>query len=232
MKQIKFLPCSEEVFLAVPPPIPAKKIIPEWYKKSPTFDATKPEFVGTGKEVKNLGLKRCMPFLDAITSGYFQTTWCDIYVENKGGEITVRTASGPDILLAREESYLPIGDEFYKIEFTWKTPWLPKVDKGFSVMFSHPNNRTDLPFYTLTGIIDSDIFYHTPKGNLPFYIKKGFTGLIPAGTPMYQMIPIKRESWESVNEEYTTNIRKTFNESFRKFWGFYKDNFWIKKEYY
>lgn len=231
VKNIEFIPCSETVPLVVPSPIPAKKFIPEWYKSAPVFDPKKPDFAGPGKEVKNLGIKRCMPFLDALTAGYIQTTWCDIYIESSNGAITVRSASGPDIILARESSHVDMGPDFYNIEFTWKTPWLPKLESGYSVMLSHPVNRFDLPFITLTGIIDSDVFYHTPSGNLPFYIRKGFSGLIPEGTPMYQIIPIKRDSWKSSVVEYDNAIKKNFNESFKKFWGFYKNNFWNKKEY-
>jgi hypothetical protein len=32
---------------------------------------------------------------------------------------------------------------------------------------------------------------------MPFFLIKGFTGVIPAGTPYAQLIPFKRENWES-----------------------------------
>jgi hypothetical protein len=230
--KIKFLPASKEVTMCVEHPVTAKKMIPDWYKKAPTFDVNKPEFVGTGKEVKNLGLKRCMPFLDAITAGYIQTTWCDMYVENNNGELIIRSASGPDLFIARETTSVSVGEGYYEIEFAWKTPWLPELPKGFSALICHPINRLDLPFYTLSGLVDFDVFSHTPGGNISFFIKKGFTGLIPLGTPMFQIIPIKRETWISETAPFTEKLQKKYNLSFKKFWGFYKDNFWVKKEYY
>lgn len=230
--KIKFLPASKEVTLCVEPPVTAKKLIPDWYKKAPTFDVNKPEFVGTGKEVKNLGLKRCMPFLDATTAGYIQTTWCDMYVEDKNGELIVRSASGPDLFIAREVTNVNVGEGYYNIEFAWKMPWMPELPKGFSGVITHPMNRLDLPFHTLSGFIDFDVFSHTPGGNISFFIKKGFTGLIPAGTPMFQILPVKRETWHSASMPFTEELQKKYNLSFKKFWGFYKDNFWIKKEYY
>ena len=33
--------------------------------------------------------------------------------------------------------------------------------------------------------------------NFPFFIKEGFTGLIPYGTPIVQIIPFKRDDWKS-----------------------------------
>jgi hypothetical protein len=35
------------------------------------------------------------------------------------------------------------------------------------------------------------------SGNIPFFIKEGFSGVIPKGTPIAQVIPFKRESWTS-----------------------------------
>jgi hypothetical protein len=32
---------------------------------------------------------------------------------------------------------------------------------------------------------------------MPFFVVKGFTGIIPAGTPYAQMLPFKREDWQS-----------------------------------
>ena len=73
---------------------------------------------------------------------------------------------------------------------------------------------------------------HTSFGQYPFYINKDFEGLIPAGTPMYQMIPFKRESWTSGCLEFdaTTNERNTRTMK-NKFWGTYKQNFWQKKNF-
>ena len=32
---------------------------------------------------------------------------------------------------------------------------------------------------------------------MPFFIIKGFTGILPAGTPYAQILPFKRENWSS-----------------------------------
>ena len=53
----------------------------------------------------------------------------------------------------------------------------------------------------------------------------------PVDEAISQIIPIKRDSWKSSVVEYDNAIKKNFNESFKKFWGFYKNNFWNKKEY-
>jgi len=61
-------------------------------------------------------------------------------------------------------------------------------------LFIHPVNRTELPFHSLTGLVDTD--KHPIIINFPFFIKAGFVGTIPAGTPLIQAIPIKRDGWQ------------------------------------
>ena len=47
----------------------------------------------------------------------------------------------------------------------------------------------------MSGIVDNDKV-HLP-GTMPFFVLKGVSGFIPAGTPYAQIIPFKREHWES-----------------------------------
>jgi hypothetical protein len=66
---------------------------------------------------------------------------------------------------------------------------------------------------------------------LPFYIKKNFEGLIPVGTPMFQILPIKRDSWKTTSEKYSVEIPKRLSKQRKVFWEFYKKNMWQKKYY-
>jgi hypothetical protein len=232
--KIKFIPSSKEVFEHIDIPQPANKFVPEWYKKSETSDFKKNPIFNENGHLVNKSLKMCMPFLDSLTTGYIQSTWCDIYIERIDKENVKFGYSSFEIMDFRDK--LGFQDEdffknFYPIEFTWKFNWVIKTPKNYGVLITHPLNRLDLPFYTLSGIIDSDLFYHTPGGNLPFYIKKDFQGLIPAGTPMYQIIPIKRERWTRQKEKLSNSYEKNFLNKKKVFWEFYKKNMWQKKEY-
>jgi hypothetical protein len=94
----------------------------------------------------------------------------------------------------------------------------------------HPLNRYDLPFTISSAIVDSDDF--NAPGNIPFFLKDGFEGIIPAGTPFAQIIPIKRSSWMLVDD--TTGMSDT--ESIqgtlvRQPETLYKKIFWRKKDY-
>jgi len=87
---------------------------------------------------------------------------------------------------------------------------------------------------TVAGIIDNDKV--NLPGSMPFFIKEGWTGVIPAGTPYAQMIPFLREDWKSQTVIPTVNdiiINNTQNS--RKYrvpnGGVYKNSVWTKRSY-
>jgi hypothetical protein len=67
---------------------------------------------------------------------------------------------------------------------------------------------------------------------MSFYLKEGFEGFIPQGTPIAQIIPIKNESWNAKNvkgmveEGKKSKLRSTLVYS-----GWYKNTWWTKKDY-
>jgi hypothetical protein len=221
--KVIFLPSSKETAIVVEPPISAKKILPDWYKKIPPFDLKNPQ---------NIGLKMCMPFFDATTGGYIQRTWTDIYIKRESNLVSYTFAQGPTIIMAREKPSISLTENYYPIEFVWQRQWSARLPRGYSLLITHPHNRLDLPFHTLSGLVDADSFYHTPVGNIPFFIQQGFEGIIPAGTPMYQMIPVKRDNWDSKLLEFDEDETFRLNHIMRrKFYGAYRSMFWHKKTY-
>ena len=230
--KVEFIPSSIIVSDLLEAPNPAKEEIPQWYKNIPSFykDVNK-EFSSQG-QLLNTNVKMCMPFFDALTGGFIQKTWCDIYIKKTENSVNYYWPTEPQILGHRDKTHMPINDKFYNLEFYWRMPWIPKLPTGYSVLLTHPHNRLDLPFVTASGIIDSDDFYHVEFGQYPFYINKDFEGLIPKGTPMYQMMPFKRESWSSSRLQYhkKTQKKRSF-EVLKNYWGVYKNKFWKKKIY-
>ena len=234
MKNIKFYPTSKKSELVVPSPKPASFYMPDWYKGLRSISGDK---IFKDGAVANKTVKSCLPYLDAMTAGYIQETWCEIeIVKNSIGDIEFHYASDPQIISARPLNHVRVPDYFYNAEFLWKMPWMPKLDNGYSCLFVHPLNNINLPFQLASGLIDSDFFYTTsvddgPNG-FPFYIKNGFEGTIPIGTPMYQMIPIKRDFWQSSCEKYDENFNYKQNHKINKlFSGGYKKYFHQKKFY-
>jgi hypothetical protein len=230
--EIKFYPSSKEVEDFLDLPKSSKLLIPDWYKKSPAFDQNNLTF-DSKQEVSNFTLKSCPAFLDSLMSGYIQSTWCDIYIEkNDDGSIHWRTPEGLPIISTRNKVSVPINQSYLDAEFVWLRPWIPITPDGYSVLVTHPLNRVDLPFTTLSGVLDTDSGHSVPWGKIPFYLNKDFSGLIPAGTPMFQITPFKREDWTVSAEKFNQkHMDKKIFERNQKFWNFYKDFFWKRKNY-
>lgn len=113
----------------------------------------------------------------------------------------------------------------------WINPWSIKTPKGYSVLFTQPMHR-ESPFTILDGIVDTD-GYNAPV-NFPFVLNDwGFEGIIPAGTPMAQVIPFKREDWkmEIGKEEDYRDQAKTTTRLRTSFFDSYKDKFRQPKGY-
>jgi hypothetical protein len=225
---IEWIPASKEAELVVPCPKPARMYIPQWYKDVEVMKS--PIFSDDG-EIINKNIKNCMPFLDAMTHGYIQESWTDIYIESHGDSVKYYYPVGPEILGHREpNSGFSYGQLFYPIEFVWKEQWVPKLPNGYSVLYTSPLNNFDLPFRSLDAVIDSDQYYHEHKGQYPFYMYKGFSGVIPAGTPLFQIIPIKRSSWKSSSQPFNKDFNFISQNNIRKkLFNSYKKQFWQRK---
>jgi len=228
-KTIEFIPSSREVELHVPPPKPAKFYIPEWYRNTEVIK--NPYELFNSQTGPNQNVKSCMPFLDALATGYIQETWSDIYITVENGIMNYHSSMPIQQVHYRAGNATPISEEYHSIEMTWKVPWMPKVPKGYSVLMCDPLNDPTRPIRSLAGVVDSDSFYHTPMGNMPFLIKSWFQGIIPAGTPMYVIIPIKRESWRHKALEYNQDVETRAFQMKRNFVNTYKNKFWNKKDY-
>lgn len=210
---------------------PAKNFIPDWYKDIKGYNKNNLNIEKDGNH-PILNLKSCMPFFDSFTTGYIVELAQDIYVEIIDNQPKVSWIGYPDPLAIREvnENIMPTPHGYLDNHFVWQYPHILNAKKGYSAIVTHPFNRHDLPFITLTGIIDLDVL--VGNGNIPFFIKDGFEGLIPRGTPILQIIPFKRESWKIKKDD--SLIEKNNKENIyksRSMIGWYKLNRWQKKEF-
>jgi hypothetical protein len=184
--------CPRELDKILPRPIPAVHGLPEWFKALPQ-KAFNPTMGGEAQTVK-----KCPPFLDAMTYGFLIPLPMDLEVRN--GEFMWNF----DVFIS-EYSHSPIG--FHDSSQVVGTPffdedrfiikfnsfWTIEAPHGYSVLFAHPANRADLPFTTLTGLCDT--FFDSPINFPARWHDAGFNGVLPKGTPVAQCLPVKRETW-------------------------------------
>ena len=215
MKKIKFH--SIDVTIDFLHPQPASKFVPEWFRKLP----------GVVKGVETI--KKCVPFLDTMTSGYMIVLASDVYYDGNNFQQVSKAEQVTTHFRDQLETF-DVPKEYNEQPYKWINFFVTKTPKGYSTLFTHPLNRIELPFYSLTGIVETDKF--PIPVNFPFFMKKDFVGVIPAGTPIIQAIPMKRDNWESEVED---------KKPYKKPWyidimhnppfGFYKKNFWQRKSY-
>ncbi len=226
-KLIKFVNTMVGIDLEIPKP--AEKHLPNWYKQTESYVDGKKHPLGQGET--SATIKKCVPVFDAITSGYIITSPIDIFVSQRDGDPFYEWPSGPPLgfhpLIQAEKHPNNNGHLNYP---KWLNPWSISTPPGYSSLFVQPFHRESI-FTILPGIVDTDV-YHNPI-NFPFVLNDiKFEGLIPVGTPIAQVIPIKRESWQRKEEDLLQNkMEKSMNEISRVFFDGYRSKFWNKKQY-
>lgn len=233
--KIKFI--SKVIDPTLPQPIQASKKIPDWYKSIERYvgGEKKPP---RSRNDTNGTIKTCMPILDAITSGYLILSACDVFIDKSESD---RYYSWADYNLIKFHGQQQVTG-YPKLEQKMGTERIPKFEnlwivqtpKGYSSLFITPFHQ-DLPFTILPGIVDTDTYHDAV--NFPFLPDPDFSGLIPKGTPIAQVIPFRRENWK-MNVEQLENSKANKNKFLRGhasvstlFFDKYKKIFWVPKNY-
>lgn len=210
-------------------PIPAKLNIPQWYKDTESYMGGKKQPNGKGQTTSTI--KRCMPVFDALTQGYLLLTYTDIFVSLKDGYHWFEWPHySPLEFHPIEQGKLhpsANGQDFPK----WINPWGITTPKGYSTLFIQPVHRPSI-FKILEGIVDTDSYVNSV--NFPFVMTDPkFEGLIPAGTPVAQVIPIKRDNWQmSFGGEKEIQAQKILADNLRnRFFDKYKIDYRKPKEF-
>jgi hypothetical protein len=213
--------------------VSGKKTIPNWYKQIPSYLKPREGIKPFGRDISTV--KKCIPFFEGMTSGYMLTMPFDMFVQSTKefvrGDWQVETDGSVELEDPERIPGLVIGEEYSKSIIRVNLFPSIKTPKGNSLLITHPINRTDLPFYTLGAVIDSD--FDGMSIALNVLIKKDFNGIIEKGTPMAQVIPFQRDNWtsergkikseEQIDKE-SFNITSTIKNSYVK-------NFWHKKNF-
>jgi hypothetical protein len=240
MPKIKFI--SNKGWLSekdLSAPRPTSKSLPDWYTSADRFykGPNGDSYIGPdGGKVPTW--KACPAIYDILTTGYVYRTPCDIefFIDEKQ-EISAKVLDPKYIDFIQERPAMPqfkapLG--YHEKHFAWFPDWGVEAPEGYSVLYSPPYDRYDLPFLTTSGIIDNDKV--GMPGSMPFFVSKSWTGTIKAGTPYSQMMPFKRENWDS---EYVLNsglaISKKSIENSAKYrvpnGGVYLKDVWEKRKY-
>jgi hypothetical protein len=189
--------CPPELEAVLPRPIPAVMGIPDWFKAMPA------NAFSDVMQTEQMTVKKCPPFIDAMTFGFLIPLVTDLHVENEtftwdldlpGGAIASYARSPLDFHDNSQVVGTPLFDaDRFIIKFI--NFWTIETPPGYSLLVTHPVNRYDLPFTALTGLVDTDLynddFIHFPAQ----WRDPAFRGVLPKGTPVAQCLPVKRDVW-------------------------------------
>lgn len=187
--------CHPALAGLLPPPVPARAALPDWLRTMPPSVAA-PSLGGA--EVRTL--KHCPPFLDAMGAGLVMPLLADLVVDGGGLSWEWDFPAIEDAPLPRAPVGLHVPEQATGAPFRlgagvivkFMNYWALEAPDGWQLLYTHPLNREDLPFRTLSGLVSADAwglgYVHFPA----IWTDPAFAGRLPRGTPVAQVIPVPR----------------------------------------
>lgn len=190
------------------PIVPAKKAIPSWLK---TLQAKVLPEIGL-EEKYNVTLKKCPGIVNFSTTGFILSTWSDICIETdfRTGKTLIthpfnKNAEIKNIHMQSEAMFPelwgdnpPMQGDIFPTVLKIKTGWFVQLPKNIDMLFLPVTYQFHPDFTACPGILDTrhveglftQIFWHPTNKKV----------IIPAGTPLVQLIPIEH------NPEYNFEV--------------------------
>lgn len=229
--KVRFIAKSKLDYELWPRPVLASANKPEWYQKLQSYGGGKVGIVRweDNKWGINPNLKLCMPVHDVLTAGYHILLPTDIYIDyeqTSGQKKIIWSESIPAMVTTHHIEQIrgyPVREEYEPNPYKWANSWIIKTPPGWSCLIQHPAWHDHLPFRSLPAIVDTD--KHDIIIMFPFLMQRSFTGLIPKGTPIVQVIPFKRQdikatcTWDKTGEYHvkTASFFLTLFQKYKRF---------------
>lgn len=230
-KIIDFIYTSRHAFEVIDRPQPASTFIPEWFRNLEQYSGGKLVTFGTGTSGT---VKKCVPFLDGMTTGYTLTLWTDINItkrDNNKTEINWRTTIPVFEIHTGAENYVPPPFGYSPTVYKFLSHFRIKTPKGYSILVVPPAGHNHSPFRPLPAVIDTD--GELLDFSFPMWLQKDFDGIIERGIPMATIIPFERESWKAkysfiTEEQNAIDADNRINKTIQ---NYYRNFVWKKKDF-
>jgi hypothetical protein len=181
--------CAAEDDGVIAKPYPAKTALPDWFRKLQPIDKERVTASDNG-----LTIKRCMPFLDAMTTGWIIPVAATVRLEISDGGRTVNAGWEFDkTLVSNHHPYQIAGNPTEpRPPCKMHNFWTIETPPGWSCLFVPPLNREKPVLEVLAGVVDTDTYQSLI--NFPF-IATAPDGVytLEKGEPLVQVIPFRRD---------------------------------------
>jgi hypothetical protein len=134
--------------------------------------------------------------IDGMTNGFIIPLAGDIHIRTNEDASLIDITENPYVKLTEEHSKEQVGPAFpfpgkHLVKFL--NHFVIKTPPGYSCLFVAPINHLETRFLTLGAVVDTDIYDR--EINFPsVWLANNFDEILPAGTPIIQCIPFKREN--------------------------------------
>jgi hypothetical protein len=193
--KIRFL-CAPEDEGVIAPPVPAKSYLPDWFRRLPAVDEALVSKTDTG-----LTIKRCMPFLDAMSTGWILPLAATVRLDIRDGGGWVEAGWDFDKTMVSNHGLHQVRGNPWgsRPPRKFHNYWTIVTPPGWSCLFVDPMNRPNGVFEVLSGVVDTDSYRSLI--HFPFFAT-GPDGLhvIEKGSPLVQVIPFRRDAAELAAE--------------------------------
>jgi hypothetical protein len=188
---IEFL-CEEKDFDIIPHPIPAGKLLPDWFKTIPGYLDGKRDNFGS----RAMSAKKCMPMIDGMNLGFIIPLAGDVNVRTNKDCSLIEVGNNPQA--GRLIDFHAMEQLGGKTSPSYPGPAIKFINKiiiktapGYSTLFVPCLNHFENRFTCLSALVDTDKY---PKQvNFPgVWNIPNFDDILPRGTPLITAIPIKR----------------------------------------
>jgi hypothetical protein len=202
--------CRKEDEGVIPAPVRAKTALPDWFRRLPAVDEAHVSSNNSG-----LTVKRCMPFLDAMATGWVIGLAASVRMEISDNGKTVDCGWDFDrTLVSNHASHQVAGIPREPLPpCKFHNYWTIRTPPGWSCLFVPPLNRPNGVFEVVAGVVDTDTYQS--EIHFPFFAT-GEDGLhmLERGTPIVQVIPFRRDASDLDADIRTENpeegtVRKT-----------------------
>ena len=184
---IEFL-CPPEDQGVIAEPVPAIKVLPAWFRQLPGIAKADVSATNDG-----LTVKRCMPFLDAMATGWILPLAATVRLEIRDNGATVTGGWNFDREMVSAHGPAQLAGNPYEPRPPMKfhNYWSIRTAKGWSCLFLPPLNRPHAVVQVFSGVVDTDTY--TAPINFPF-VATAADGVytLDKGTPLVQVIPFRR----------------------------------------
>jgi hypothetical protein len=184
---IEFL-CRPEDHGVIAEPVPARAALPTWLRALPGVDPAQVSATSNG-----ITVKRCLPFLDALSVGWIIPLAATVRLEILDGGRTVDAGWEFDReMVSNHGTFQVAGNPFEpRPPMKFHNHWTIRTAKGWSCLFLPPINRPSEVVEVFSGVVDTDA-YGSPV-NIPF-VATAPDGVytLKKGTPLVQVVPFRR----------------------------------------